>query len=74
MYRSFDSAKLRRSAEALAARGHVQRAEALLLAYLEGNSYGEIASSLGLQVKQVDNALQRAKKKLARCYGGLGDA
>jgi len=43
----------------------------VLLEYLEGNSYGEIAASLDLQVKQVDNALQRAKKKLAKCYSGL---
>lgn len=37
-----------------------------LLRYVEGQSYHEIASDLGLQVKQVDNALQRAKKKLGR--------
>jgi len=46
----------------------------VLLEYLDGNSYGEIADRLGLQVKQVDNALQRAKKKLARCSESLGDA
>ncbi|MBP8953470.1 MAG: RNA polymerase sporulation sigma factor SigH [Armatimonadetes bacterium] len=46
----------------------------VLLRYLEGKSYGEIASDLGLQVKQVDNALQRAKKKLARCSEGLSTA
>jgi len=38
-----------------------------LLRYVEGKSYHEIATELDLQVKQVDNALQRAKKKLARC-------
>jgi len=32
--------------------------------YLMGNSYGDIARKLGYNVKQVDNALQRAKKKL----------
>ncbi len=39
----------------------------VLLKYLEGKSYQEIADELGLQIKQVDNALQRAKKKLGRC-------
>ncbi len=32
--------------------------------YLKGSSYGEIARALGCKVKVVDNALQRAKKKL----------
>jgi RNA polymerase sporulation-specific sigma factor len=40
-------------------------ARALLL-YVEGQSYQDIARTLGLGVKQVDNALQRAKKKLGR--------
>jgi len=40
-------------------------ARALLL-YVEGQSYQDIARSMGLGVKQVDNALQRAKKKLGR--------
>jgi RNA polymerase sporulation-specific sigma factor len=39
----------------------------VLLRYIEGHSYHDIACELGLQVKQVDNALQRAKKKIARC-------
>ena len=39
----------------------------VLLRYIEGHSYQDIACELGLQVKQVDNALQRAKKKIARC-------
>lgn len=32
--------------------------------YLEGKSYVEIAQQLGRQVKSVDNALQRVKRKL----------
>jgi RNA polymerase sporulation-specific sigma factor len=34
--------------------------------YLQGKSYGEIAVSLRCNVKQVDNALQRAKRKITR--------
>lgn len=34
--------------------------------YLKGNSYRDIALKLGMKVKQVDNALQRAKKKLEK--------
>lgn len=37
-----------------------------LLRYIEGESYQDIAAELGLGVKQVDNALQRAKKKMGR--------
>jgi len=37
-----------------------------LLAYIEGQSYQDIARDLARQVKQIDNALQRAKKKLTR--------
>lgn len=36
----------------------------VLRQYLRGYSYRDIAQSLGTNVKQVDNALQRAKKKL----------
>ncbi|MGC9317659.1 MAG: RNA polymerase sporulation sigma factor SigH [Armatimonadota bacterium] len=36
----------------------------VLREYLYGHSYREIAEGLGTNVKQVDNALQRAKKKL----------
>jgi RNA polymerase sporulation-specific sigma factor len=36
----------------------------VLRQYLQGYSYRDIADSLGTNVKQVDNALQRAKKKL----------
>jgi len=37
-----------------------------LLRYVDGESYQDIARALGREVKQIDNALQRAKKKLAR--------
>jgi len=36
----------------------------VLKEYLHGHSYKDIAEELGTNVKQVDNALQRAKKKL----------
>ncbi len=36
----------------------------VLQEYLHGHSYRDIADGLGTNVKQVDNALQRAKKKL----------
>ena len=36
----------------------------VLLVYLEGKTYQEIATLLGRQVKSVDNALQRVKRKL----------
>ncbi|RKQ85587.1 RNA polymerase sigma-30 (SigH) subunit [Brockia lithotrophica] len=38
----------------------------VLLLYLDGNSYQEIAERLHRQVKAVDNALQRIKRKLER--------
>lgn len=34
--------------------------------YLQGRSYGEIAGRLSCKVKQIDNALQRAKRKISR--------
>ncbi len=37
-----------------------------LLRYIEGKSYHEIAADLRKGVKQIDNALQRAKKKIGR--------
>lgn len=36
----------------------------VLLEYLSGGSYNEIAQTLGRDVKAVDNAIQRIKKKL----------
>jgi RNA polymerase sporulation-specific sigma factor len=38
----------------------------VLMAYLEGKSYQEIASELNRHVKSIDNALQRVKRKLER--------
>ena len=36
----------------------------VLMAYLDGKSYQEIADQIGRHVKSVDNALQRVKRKL----------
>ncbi|MCR4894127.1 MAG: sigma-70 family RNA polymerase sigma factor [Eubacteriales bacterium] len=36
----------------------------VVLSYLSGNDYADIASALGINEKSVDNALMRAKKKL----------
>ena len=38
----------------------------VLMAYLDGKSYQEIAVSLSRHVKSIDNALQRVKRKLER--------
>lgn len=38
----------------------------VLMAYLDGKSYQEIANELGRHVKSIDNALQRVKRKLER--------
>ncbi|NLW16290.1 MAG: RNA polymerase sporulation sigma factor SigH [Firmicutes bacterium] len=38
----------------------------VLMAYLEGKSYQEIAGDLDRHVKSVDNALQRVKRKVER--------
>ena len=38
----------------------------VLMAYLQGKSYQEIAMELNRHVKSVDNALQRVKRKLER--------
>lgn len=38
----------------------------VLMFYLEGKSYQEIADELGRHVKSIDNALQRVKRKLER--------
>lgn len=38
----------------------------VLMAYLDGKSYQEIADLLGRHVKSIDNALQRVKRKLER--------
>jgi RNA polymerase sporulation-specific sigma factor len=41
-----------------------------LACYLQGMSYRAVGEQLGCQVKQVDNALQRAKKKLSDTLQG----
>ena len=38
----------------------------VLVYYLEGKSYQEIADDLGRHVKSIDNALQRVKRKLEK--------
>lgn len=38
----------------------------VLMYYLEGKSYQEIAEDLGRHVKSIDNALQRVKRKLEK--------
>ena len=38
----------------------------VLMYYLEGKSYQEIAGDLNRHVKSIDNALQRVKRKLER--------
>jgi RNA polymerase sporulation-specific sigma factor len=38
----------------------------VLMAYLDGKSYQEIAGELSRHVKSIDNALQRVKRKLER--------
>ncbi len=42
-----------------------------LLGYIKGDSYRDAARRAGCRVKQVDNALQRAKKKIARRLGAV---
>ena len=39
----------------------------VLLSYLDGKSYQEIACDLDRQAKSIDNALQRVKRKLEKC-------
>ena len=38
----------------------------VLMSYLDGKSYHEIAEELDRHVKSIDNALQRVKRKLER--------
>ncbi|MNC49019.1 RNA polymerase sigma-H factor [compost metagenome] len=38
----------------------------VLMLYLDGRSYQEIAEDLKRHVKSIDNALQRVKRKLER--------
>ena len=45
----------------------------VLMSYLDGKSYQEIAVDLHRQVKSIDNALQRVKRKLERYMENRGD-
>ena len=38
----------------------------VLLSYLEGKSYQEMARDLNRHVKSIDNALQRVKRKIEK--------
>ena len=38
----------------------------VLMSYVEGLSYQEIAEEMDRQVKSIDNALQRVKRKLEK--------
>ena len=46
----------------------------VLMAYLDGKSYQEIATGLNRHVKSIDNALQRVKRKLERYVSSRGEA
>ena len=45
----------------------------VLMCYLDGKSYQEIAAELNRHVKSIDNALQRVKRKLERYMENRGD-
>lgn len=45
----------------------------VLMSYLDGKSYQEIAADLGRHVKSIDNALQRVKRKLEKYMENRGD-
>ena len=45
----------------------------VLMSYLDGKSYQEIAADLGRSVKSIDNALQRVKRKLEKYMENRGD-
>ncbi len=45
----------------------------VLMSYLDGKSYQEIAVDLNRHVKSIDNALQRVKRKLERYMDNRGD-
>lgn len=44
----------------------------VLMSYLDGRSYQEIAEDLGRHVKSIDNALQRVKRKLEKYMENRG--
>jgi len=43
----------------------------VLLSYLDGKSYQEIACDLDRHAKSIDNALQRVKRKLEKCIENI---
>ena len=45
----------------------------VLMSYLDGKSYQEIAVDLDRHVKSIDNALQRVKRKLERYMENRGE-
>ncbi|WP_314448370.1 sigma factor-like helix-turn-helix DNA-binding protein, partial [Selenomonas artemidis] len=45
----------------------------VLMSYLDGKSYQEIAVDLHRQVKSIDNALQRVKRKLEKYMESRGE-
>ncbi len=45
----------------------------VLMSYLDGKSYQEIAADLDRHIKSVDNALQRVKRKLEKYITSRGD-
>ncbi|WP_297998967.1 RNA polymerase sporulation sigma factor SigH [uncultured Phascolarctobacterium sp.] len=45
----------------------------VLMSYLDGKSYQEIAADLGRHIKSIDNALQRVKRKLEKCINSKSD-
>lgn len=42
----------------------------VLAAYLDGQTYLEMSQEMNVQIKSIDNALQRIKRKLERFFGG----
>ena len=45
----------------------------VLMSYLDGKSYQEIAEELNRHVKSIDNALQRVKRKLEKYIISKGE-
>ena len=45
----------------------------VLMSYLDGKSYQEIAEDLNRHVKSIDNALQRVKRKLEKYMENRGE-
>ena len=45
----------------------------VLMSYLDGKSYQEIAAELQRHVKSIDNALQRVKRKLEKYMENRGN-